>query len=336
MRNNTAQLDAVGWMGTMGGVESETIGRVLMRILATLVISCLALSAGCAESPYDAAQRRQRELAANARREQQEQQREQEKMERWEAILVADAMATFMPLLDEANENLRELDGVVYVDVQEYDRVVFFEKILDEQEVAPYLAVSPAVSYEGDHAVITGEPEDTIPSEWTDRFALAQEFSCRYEIGAADLIVDLDSPTPFIVRISMKLVGTQRHAVAGQAAIPEPPEGYTYWADPESSGHGWFGSSGGPPRFSVSPGVPPGQPHQPGRTPLADQAAEMLSAREPSPVDFNCLAVVFYDSQEAEWRVDEPESGLITLGARELSWSHGISDEHRHHVFAPR
>ncbi len=295
-----------------------------MRTITSLIVSCLIIATGCVESPYDVALRHQREL-----------QNEQEKMDRWHAILIADAMAELQPLIDQANENLSKLDGVVYVDVQEFDRVVFFEEVPDEKDVGESRLTNYLPAPQGDNPrKIAGTPKGTVRNAWTDRFALAQEFSCRYEVGEAEVkwLIE-DDLVPFVVIVPLKLVGTRRSVVAGEAAIPQPPEGYAYWRSSTvfsglygSGRWAWLG-------FTGKPGLPPGQRHQPGSDPLADKAAEMLSAQEPTTVTLDRKASVLYRT-ESGWHVPD-EAGIISQAADKLTWTQGISKELEPHVFEP-
>lgn len=304
-----------------------------MRIIATLIIGCLILSAGCGEpasleSPYDAARRWQEESSEAARRE-------QTRRTRWSATLLADAKEALQPLIDEANEELLALDGVVYVDVQEYGRVVFFRK-----NSGWYASQSSGGSfdYRGDRLVVLDDPEDTLRSQWADSFALAQDFACQAEIGTARLTkVDLASPEPFEVAIEVKVTGTRRHVIAGEPNPgPEAPTGYVLWLTDARFGGGMYGSPGVAP-FRIRPPRPPGEPHQPGQDELGDQAVSMLAEVTLSPIDHTGTAVLRYNTQEDKWTVvASTDSESIRMSSESLSWSHGISDEYRHHVFAPR
>ncbi|HDZ20676.1 MAG TPA: hypothetical protein ENH80_11020 [Phycisphaerae bacterium] len=298
-------------------------GQTLL-IIGTLIIASAV--GGCASSPYESAQHRY-DLAHRPR----------DWPAEWEPILENDAKAFIQAeLVDKVNERLASYFGAPHVKVYEFERVVYFEPI-PEPTTGPIPI--PDVKYQSapsSRRTVTDIPEGVIASaEWTDRFALAQEMSYRCAIVLAEVKeIDLDSPTPFTVNVSVKLSGQKRHAVASQVhPPPRPPTGYRYWTRSPPPG-GFLGMGG---HAIYVPKELPGRPHEVGADSLADQAAEALAETVATPTAVTAILGVSYDIQTGQWGiVHTDESKAAALPAKTLSWDYGINSEGREKVYAPR
>ncbi len=289
----------------MAYVESGTLGRTLMRIITSLIISCLIISTGCAESanvesPYDVAQRRWEEPDDVV-------QPEQEELDRWTPILIADAMAELQPLIDQSNEEFRILRDTIRIYTHQFPRVVYFQEILDDADgiVSDVQRYPDAVHKNDGRYVVENLPDGILQSRWTDELALIEQFTCEAEMSSAKLTrSDLSDPEPFEVTIEVKVVGTRQRVVAREPdTIPQPPEGYEYWGESYGSG-GRCGLHLLPgPTFSIRTPKPPGPPYQPGQSSLADHAVKMLAQAKPQPINHRGLAVLRYNTREDSWAV---------------------------------
>ena len=303
----------------------------------TLLIGCLIILAtliiGCAPSPYEMVERRQTQL------------------DEWKPILESDAWEFIETgLVRSVNERLASYSGVTHVKVYEFDRVVYFEYAEPKPEsipgsdiIAPEARLSPNpggpidanVTSMGEPLIATHIPDGVIASdEWTDRYALAQEVSCRAKVVLAELKeVDPDSSTPFLVYVAVEITGQKRHAIAGQAQpLPVPPEDHRYWM--ERPIHGSFYGSGGYAIY-VPPQLP-GSPHEPGTDSLTDEAADKLAEEDPTSIVEKTVFEVAYDAKTSQWKIIGLAGNRpITLKAKSLSWGYGLGPNQRT-VYAPR
>ena len=289
--------------------------RTITLLIPTALLATAAFAPGCAEpaeSPYEVSQR-------------------------WEVTLTADARAAAQEFADRVDERLAAYRGAIYVDVQEFERVAFFEPKPapdpNGYEVVPQ--ARPYVFPDARRPIVAATPKGTVRSdEWTDRFALAQVLSVRCEVLSLHLTeVKPGSPTPFEAIVEFKLTGTRRSAVAGRAKpLPQPPEGYRYWTcGPWRS---FFGFGGG---VILVPDSLPGKPFEPGADELADEAVRLLKQTKPKPVDRIATGVLRYHSDTSTWRFGgSPDVKPARIHANRLDCYQGIKDEDEDKVYAPR
>ncbi len=324
-----------------------------MRTITSLIISCLIIAAGCdkhtkSESPQTERESPQTEREPTPTKPESAEpeasqiepespydaaRRERAKGRNWAATLIADATAVLQPLIDEANEELNALDRVIYVDEREFERVVFFLERADGR--CPEDSLGGDIDYVDGRWVALVAPTETIRAEWSDRFALAQVFSCQAEIVGAELTkIDFTSPEPFEVGFEVKVTGRRRHAIAGKPSpVPQPPGSYTYWR-PMHGGGGIFRR---PIPFHMRLPKMPGAPHHAGQTELGYEAVKMLADVTPSMVGYTGTAILRYSTEEDKWAIAASEDTVaIDISAESLSWYHGIDEEYRGCVYAPR
>ncbi|MHC4561799.1 MAG: hypothetical protein ACYS8X_03390 [Planctomycetota bacterium] len=188
---------------------------------------------------------------------------------------------------------------------------------------------------EGPRPIVDYLPEGTIRSdEWTDRYALAQELSCRAEFGQAHLTkVDLGDPEPFDVTIEIRIIGTRRHARAAKTkALPTPPEGHRYWRGGPHGPSSFYATGG---NFLSVPRSLPGEPHRPGTNPLADDAAALLAEKGLSPVDLLTTVVYRYSIKDDKWQFIKVTKTINLAAAAPFDWGNGLGEDSVK-VYAPR
>jgi hypothetical protein len=291
---------------------------------------------GCAESPYDIARRaRQDHLAGKAVRQEHLDMAsaEREALYRtWAEAMAPDIRELFQGLVDTGNEALASYFGKVYVDLQEFERCVYFERIPEP----PAKAAGEEEKLQALARAFSGSPRPEDPDArriWTDRFAVAQELSCRVEFGDVRLTnVDLTSSTPFQATVTLNIIGTGRHAIAGDAKpLPVPPEGNRYWID-----RGWGVNATDLPIIMRVPDRLPGTLYVAGQAPLADEAVRRLESTPLEAVQIPVLRRLLYQTDKGKWDCDltpvtSPASDLLYI----LEWNHGIAEEDRDKVHEP-
>lgn len=294
-----------------------------MRTITSLIVSCLIIAAGCASpggpvSTYDISDQR---LHA---------------WDEWRQTLVADAVAALQPYVDSANRDLSQFEGVIYVDVKEYERVVYFQPVQgaewQEREFDYFTFPGP---------VIKDIPERVKASPiWTDRFALAHEFTGRCEISEAKLSkIDLDSSEPFEVTVLLEVSTVQRNVIASDTKpIPHPPAGYTYWrTDPrEAIGLGGVNRLAFPRLSPRLPGAIHSEESQ--HDDLANEAAQLLAEKKYYNATRKATVVLSYSIEDAQWRpVVRPETEPPDFYIRQLrGWRQGLRQIDRGKVHVPR
>jgi len=285
------------------------------QILVITSLVMLAALTGCAPSPYELVEQGHDWQAA------------------WEPVLEDDARQFAETVLVKLiNDTLATYYGVTHVETYEFERIVYFEPKPDPnawpQADSMYFRGGP-------RRVAEDIPEGVIASEeWVDRYALAQELSARCVVALAELKeIDIHSPTPFKVEVTVKITGRKRHAVASRTQRrPGPPDGYQYWTEgPMVGSHGLSWS------YLLVPDELPGRPHEPGAGNLADEAAEKLGGTSPTAVALTFIYTVCYDLETEKWKPvmpSKPEEHRADFES--LFWGSGISDEDRRVIYAPR
>ncbi|MHC4562608.1 MAG: hypothetical protein ACYS8X_07545, partial [Planctomycetota bacterium] len=287
-----------------------------------------------ADSPYDIARRNHPDHRVLSPAEQEDLRRE------WTDVAAPRLREQLRTGLELANEELADCAGVTYVDVREFARSVHFQPvstpITDERGVP-----TPA----------------TARKDWVDRFALAQQMSCRVELGRPRLVdVDLSSGQPFKAIVDVTLIGTGRHVIAGRPnPIPAPPQGHRYWSPPSDFDRSDYVVDATDlailraafatdlailrAAFSVFQDVfhdnMPGRPYVAGEDALADEAFALLGNVPVETIRETGRLTVLYCPTLKEWICHgtwDWETIPITAWPKSIEWQHGIAEEDRDKV----
>ena len=179
-------------------------------------MTAIALLVGCNPSPYDLAERNDVKISADVRQ-------------------------AIDKYIKDANNIAAEQNGKVYLDAKKFERVIAFIPG-SPRDLDPGVAIT---SYRPSPSNLVTVPKNSVLKEWTDQFALAQEFSYRYSYVETLKIDRQISPPYFTAQVKVLLKISQRSAYAGKPKdIPTAPDGRIAWQHGLVESLGFCGEGG--------------------------------------------------------------------------------------------
>ncbi len=286
-----------------------------MRIRITLgTLLCVALLVGCTRclSPYEQAERDRQILEADARR------------------AVEKEVA-------EANERAAKTNGITWVDVRDFRRVVFF---VPKPKPKPKPEPWPPIDSDGMILPIIPDyklsqpskafspfyspPDGATRHQWTDQYALAQRYIYHYtleEIADVRHGPDLDHPYVATVRVRIK-VEHQKAIAADAKPVPKPPAGMKRWKPAIGLARGFWGCRGAHlPNVFV-----PGEPSTEVTDPLGKRAVSLLKTASIEKRTVILRLTVTFSPQKGTWSVSCEAARKFPHPAG-LTWEHGVPEE---------
>ena len=242
-------------------------------------------------------------------------------------IIRQDATAVIQSAIDEVNRKAAKLDGITFVDVQKFGRVVFFVPApTGIEDVSPHQPGSMDV--ENWYLV---PPANSTRNDWTDRFALAQEFTYRYSLQKIEKV---EMGSPLAVAFTVTVESSQRHAVTEQSRpLPRPPREMELWS-PSNRLSGMYGLHDPPMVASLpAPLWPPGCSADRTTDKLAVQAVKKMRDESITKSSETIEGTARYDPKREKWLLSMPPGKLPQPVAQ--YWEQGLSDSDRMYVHDP-
>jgi len=299
------------------------------RSLVIILASLLPI-VGCQLSPYERAEREYKQAEGKRLHAERKAEQERRTAERDEGIFRRDIRAAAEKLIVEANREAAKRDGVTYVDIKQFKRVVYFVPAsmpLQEQK-------EPDVIVDGTFEP-PPPPDDAVAHEWTNRFALAQQFTYRYTLEKiTDIRPVLKGELLFEAKAVFRMDYQKPSAKAGTPKrVPKPPRGMRLWSPKRPCLHFGFGIGDGKEwRHLPHPDVPPGERAEKVTDPLARQAvAAMAKAKvEPRHMLLEAAARCYRSRGVSEADGEQTSKWSIFLKSQNtpaphyFSWYHGL------------
>ncbi|MBT3199621.1 MAG: hypothetical protein HN350_06865 [Phycisphaerales bacterium] len=258
---------------------------------------------GCDASPYDLAERRS-------------------------AVVSSDVRQAVDKLITEANAIAVKQDGEVYLDVQEFERVIIFVPA-----PAPYTQ-NPGRTVHSARSVAV--PENGIVKTWTDNFALAQELSYRYSFVEITQIEQHFSPPYFTAKFKVQIKASHRCVYAGKPKdIPAAPIGYIVWNPHNCFIGGFAGPGGGWYGLLSPPKIPPGKVVESSMAidGLAQSALNHLSTISHRKSEHVITLRLEYNHHKKRWYV--ATNLLKSPSPKYLPWSYGVDKDYTYTILKP-
>ncbi len=209
----------------------------------------------------------------------------------------ADAKPLIEKLVAEANAEGASRKGQVWVNEGQYDRMVVFVPAEDGGSSNGRIR-DMEIERTGDREV----PAGAVMSKWTDRFALAQEYSYEYSFlefkdGFSSLI-----PLRLEVLAILDFKEHQRRTIAGvPKPLPKIPDRFAVWQKPFL-----LTARGGPrTKSDIDPFRRPSCPgvlaHEANRSPLVGEALKALELAPLKTHSSRATATLRYDFDKGAW-----------------------------------
>ncbi len=279
--------------------EHGSHGRLWLA-MAVLLIS-MAVSAGCTTppaSPYDLAE-------TNA------------------ITISADIRLAIDKSIKDANKIASTQDGKTYIDVDEFDRVLVFVPITEPELRQRHFCYMKTL------------PENALVKKWTDRFALAQQFSYRYSyVRILESTRHFSSPH-FTAKVEVLIKATSHRAYGGMPTdIPSTPNDHMIWWPGRRSG---FGGLRGMIDHLPAPTRPPGKIVTPSLAidTISQSALDALRKSTPKTIKHTVIAHMSYDRSKKQWKLDSAMQKGDFPEPEWLEWSHGLVGKNADYVLKP-